>query len=78
MNESINFFIVLAKYVGHSPFHPHRSGTVTNSSLAWNLSTSNKESDSSSIEDSGQAYVVGKYAELIIPVSLIITLFCEM
>lgn len=45
-----------------SPLHslPHRSGTVTNSSPVWNLSRSNKESDSSSTEDSGQAYVVGK------------------
>ncbi|XP_011602895.2 tyrosine-protein phosphatase non-receptor type 13 isoform X2 [Takifugu rubripes] len=36
-----------------------KSGTVTNSSPVWNLSRSNKESDSSSTEDSGQAYVVG-------------------
>lgn len=48
---------------------PHRSGAVTNSSPVWNLSRSNKESDSSSIEDSGQAYVVGKYTELLMNVS---------
>ncbi|XP_040914460.1 tyrosine-protein phosphatase non-receptor type 13 isoform X3 [Toxotes jaculatrix] len=34
-------------------------GTVSHSSPAWSLSRSKKESDSSSIEDSGQAYVVG-------------------
>ncbi|XP_027137891.1 tyrosine-protein phosphatase non-receptor type 13 isoform X3 [Larimichthys crocea] len=34
-------------------------GTVTHSSPAWSLSRSKKESDTSSIEDSGQAYVVG-------------------
>nr|XP_046232099.1 tyrosine-protein phosphatase non-receptor type 13 isoform X2 [Scatophagus argus] len=34
-------------------------GAVTHSSPAWNLSRSKKESDSSSIEDAGQAYVVG-------------------
>uniref|UniRef100_A0A3B4UZV0 Tyrosine-protein phosphatase non-receptor type 13 n=1 Tax=Seriola dumerili TaxID=41447 RepID=A0A3B4UZV0_SERDU len=35
-------------------------GTVSHSSPAWSLSRSKKESDSSSIEDTGQAYVVGK------------------
>lgn len=39
---------------------PHRSGAVINSSPVWNLSRSNKESDASSIEDGGQAYVVGE------------------
>ncbi|XP_035523727.1 tyrosine-protein phosphatase non-receptor type 13 isoform X4 [Morone saxatilis] len=34
-------------------------GTVTHNSPPWSLSTSKKESDSSSIEDAGQAYVVG-------------------
>nr|XP_019937658.1 PREDICTED: tyrosine-protein phosphatase non-receptor type 13 isoform X3 [Paralichthys olivaceus] len=34
-------------------------GTASYSSPAWSLSMSKKESDSSSIEDSGQAYVVG-------------------
>ncbi|XP_070706328.1 tyrosine-protein phosphatase non-receptor type 13 isoform X2 [Pempheris klunzingeri] len=34
-------------------------GTVSHSSPAWSLSRSKKESDSSSIEDIGQAYVVG-------------------
>ncbi|XP_040014085.1 tyrosine-protein phosphatase non-receptor type 13 isoform X3 [Xiphias gladius] len=34
-------------------------GTVSHSSPAWSLSRSKKESDSSSIEDTGQAYVVG-------------------
>lgn len=47
------------------PLHslPHRSGAVINSSPVWNLSRSNKESDASSMEDGGQAYVVGKYTE---------------
>uniref|UniRef100_H3C1Z1 Tyrosine-protein phosphatase non-receptor type 13 n=1 Tax=Tetraodon nigroviridis TaxID=99883 RepID=H3C1Z1_TETNG len=36
-----------------------KSGAGTNISPVWNLSRSNKESDASSIEDSGQAYVVG-------------------
>lgn len=45
---------------------PHRSGAVINSSPVWNLSRSNKESDASSIEDGGQAYVVGKYAEPVV------------
>uniref|UniRef100_A0A3B4X2W9 Protein tyrosine phosphatase non-receptor type 13 n=1 Tax=Seriola lalandi dorsalis TaxID=1841481 RepID=A0A3B4X2W9_SERLL len=35
-------------------------GTVSHSSPVWSLSRSKKESDSSSIEDTGQAYVVGK------------------
>ncbi|XP_067340068.1 tyrosine-protein phosphatase non-receptor type 13 isoform X3 [Channa argus] len=35
------------------------SGPVSHSSLAWSLNQSKKESDSSSIEDTGQAYVVG-------------------
>lgn len=54
-----------------NPLHslPHRSGAVTNSSPVWNLSKSNKESDASSIEDSGQAYVVGKYTEPTVRVS---------
>uniref|UniRef100_A0A8C4F8Q1 Tyrosine-protein phosphatase non-receptor type 13 n=1 Tax=Dicentrarchus labrax TaxID=13489 RepID=A0A8C4F8Q1_DICLA len=34
-------------------------GPVTHNSPPWSLSTSKKESDSSSIEDAGQAYVVG-------------------
>uniref|UniRef100_A0A671VDK6 Protein tyrosine phosphatase non-receptor type 13 n=1 Tax=Sparus aurata TaxID=8175 RepID=A0A671VDK6_SPAAU len=34
--------------------------TVTHSSPAWSLNRSKKESDSSSIEDTGHAYVVGK------------------
>ncbi|XP_056259451.1 tyrosine-protein phosphatase non-receptor type 13 isoform X4 [Seriola aureovittata] len=34
-------------------------GTVSHSSPVWSLSRSKKESDSSSIEDTGQAYVVG-------------------
>ncbi|XP_008295321.1 tyrosine-protein phosphatase non-receptor type 13 isoform X2 [Stegastes partitus] len=34
-------------------------GTASHSSPAWSLSRSKKESDSSSIEDTGQAYVVG-------------------
>ncbi|TKS84339.1 Tyrosine-protein phosphatase non-receptor type 13 [Collichthys lucidus] len=34
-------------------------GTATHSSPAWSLSRSKKESDTSSIEDSSQAYVVG-------------------
>uniref|UniRef100_A0A3P8NMH9 Tyrosine-protein phosphatase non-receptor type 20 n=1 Tax=Astatotilapia calliptera TaxID=8154 RepID=A0A3P8NMH9_ASTCA len=34
------------------------------SSAAWSTSMSKKESDSSSIEDTGQAYVVGKNADL--------------
>ncbi|XP_028273173.1 tyrosine-protein phosphatase non-receptor type 13 isoform X3 [Parambassis ranga] len=34
-------------------------GSVSHSSTAWSLSRSKKESDSSSIEDTGQAYVVG-------------------
>ncbi|XP_068429722.1 tyrosine-protein phosphatase non-receptor type 13 isoform X3 [Clinocottus analis] len=34
-------------------------GTVSQSSPAWSLSKSNKESDSSSAEETGQAYVVG-------------------
>ncbi|XP_074546202.1 tyrosine-protein phosphatase non-receptor type 13 isoform X2 [Halichoeres trimaculatus] len=34
-------------------------GTVPHSSPAWSRSVSKKESDSSSLEDSGQAYVVG-------------------
>lgn len=45
------------------PSLPHRSGAVINSSPVWNLSRSNKESDASSMEDGGQAYVVGKYTE---------------
>uniref|UniRef100_A0A3P8TL35 Tyrosine-protein phosphatase non-receptor type 13 n=1 Tax=Amphiprion percula TaxID=161767 RepID=A0A3P8TL35_AMPPE len=35
-------------------------GTASPSSPAWSLSRSKRESDSSSIEDTGQAYVVGK------------------
>lgn len=38
--------------------------TVTHSSPAWSLSRSKKESDTSSIEDTGQAYVVGKDFDL--------------
>ncbi|XP_029025489.1 tyrosine-protein phosphatase non-receptor type 13 isoform X2 [Betta splendens] len=34
-------------------------GTVPHSSTAWSLNQSKKESDSSSMEDTGQAYVVG-------------------
>uniref|UniRef100_A0A7N6C433 Protein tyrosine phosphatase non-receptor type 13 n=1 Tax=Anabas testudineus TaxID=64144 RepID=A0A7N6C433_ANATE len=34
--------------------------SVSNSSPAWSLNQSKKESDTSSIEDTGQAYVVGK------------------
>ncbi|XP_070780338.1 tyrosine-protein phosphatase non-receptor type 13 isoform X2 [Enoplosus armatus] len=34
-------------------------GTVSHSSPAWSLNRSKRESDSSSIEDTGQAYVVG-------------------
>lgn len=42
-----------------SPPHSLLHRSVANSSPVWNLSRSNKESDASSIEDSGQAYVVG-------------------
>ncbi|XP_041815653.1 tyrosine-protein phosphatase non-receptor type 13 isoform X2 [Chelmon rostratus] len=34
-------------------------GTVTHSSPVWSLTRSKKESDTSSVEDTGQAYVVG-------------------
>uniref|UniRef100_A0A665WU54 Protein tyrosine phosphatase non-receptor type 13 n=1 Tax=Echeneis naucrates TaxID=173247 RepID=A0A665WU54_ECHNA len=37
-------------------------GTMSHSSPVWSLAKSKKESDSSSIEDAGQAYVVGKDA----------------
>lgn len=68
-NESVNLVSYWPNMWGNvcmsSPLHslPHRSGAVTNSSPVWNLSRPNKESDASSIEDGGQAYVVGKYAE---------------
>lgn len=39
-------------------------GTVTHSSPVWSLTRSKKESDTSSVEDTGQAYVVGKDADL--------------
>lgn len=35
-------------------------GTVSHSSPTWSLSKSKEESDSSSTEETGQAYVVGK------------------
>uniref|UniRef100_A0A665WTZ5 Protein tyrosine phosphatase non-receptor type 13 n=1 Tax=Echeneis naucrates TaxID=173247 RepID=A0A665WTZ5_ECHNA len=38
-------------------------GTMSHSSPVWSLAKSKKESDSSSIEDAGQAYVVGKDAD---------------
>ncbi|XP_029300325.1 tyrosine-protein phosphatase non-receptor type 13 isoform X2 [Cottoperca gobio] len=39
--------------------HDKSPGTASHSSPAWSLSRSKKESDSSSTEDTGQAYVVG-------------------
>ena len=39
-------------------------GSVAHSSPAWSSRRCNKESDSSSIEDTGQAYVVGKAVDL--------------
>lgn len=72
-NESVDFVLYWLNLWGNVSMlnHslPHRSGAVTNSSPVWNLSRSNKESDASSVEDSGQAYVVGKYAEPIVCVS---------
>lgn len=43
---------------------PRSFATASYSSPAWSRSRSKKESDSSSIEDSGQAYVEGKVAGL--------------
>ncbi|KAM3873959.1 tyrosine-protein phosphatase non-receptor type 13 [Diretmus argenteus] len=47
--------------ISHSLSHQHEKGfsTVAHGSPAWSLNRFKKESDSSSIEDAGQAYVVG-------------------
>lgn len=82
MQPAVYSLAMLPLLVKSSPLLLLRSfGTVTHSSAAWGLSRSKKESDSSSIEDTGHAYVIGKDSDLwglilqVLPHALVMSLY---